>query len=354
MASDKSKLKNGVQRYIESVKSELITLFDAAGTASGAISSHESNYAHNAITTALQPAAIASGTITPKTGDIDFNNLGSGEASDAMSEAEALAGTETTPRIVAAAVLKSAIQTHSALTIRAVSTTTTAVAFEHLIITSSGSNYTIELPENPSTNDVVALKYVQQTPGDVITIDRNGKTINRLAGDIKLYVADQTSGKLDSIELVYDGVGWVITRDDRVPHRAELYMTADEQSVVGSPQTNTVPFDSVRNDNVGMGNTTEHTLTVKRTGQYLVAFSIVQKHDSENAMLDARVVNAVNGDILVSGPRLFAQPSLSLYRPLTGALPVMLTAGQSLCVVTIASGGTIRDIRSSFQLVEQR
>ena len=47
----------------------------------GAVSTHESTFDHALITTAMQSGDLATGTITPKTGDLDFNNLGGGGSS---------------------------------------------------------------------------------------------------------------------------------------------------------------------------------------------------------------------------------------------------------------------------------
>ena len=44
----------------------------------GAVSTHESTFDHALITTAMQPGDLATGTITPKTGDLDLNDIGTG------------------------------------------------------------------------------------------------------------------------------------------------------------------------------------------------------------------------------------------------------------------------------------
>lgn len=152
----------------------------------------------------------------------------------------------------------------------------TAVPGDLVIMTTSGVSKTVTLPAAPSTGDRVGVRYKAQTAGDTVTIAPNGKDIEGIAAasvDLKLFVADDTYGLHDYVEIVYDGTEWWIDVDRRIPHSAYLRLGTDITTNTAGTWKK-ITFDTEVFDIGGIAdNATNNRFEIRRDGVYTLHLS---------------------------------------------------------------------------------
>jgi len=275
-----------------------------------------------------------------------------------ISDGDIDAGTGTTQGTITAAGLKRAAEVHGGggvygPTFRSVSGATTAVAGDALLITSAGTDYTINLPASPVINDVVTARYVAQTIGDVVTLDPGSETINGAAASLKMFIADSSTGAQDYVELIYTGATWAIVRDGRVPHVCELLLTADNVDPVVPNLL--VPLDTTGTDNALLADLATYSIKVRRAGLYVCSFSLAQTVTVDGRKIEPRVLNKDTLAILASSPRIIFHTGEDIFRPNGGSTTIKLIEGDAVILVSSSGGsGSIRSPLTYLRLVEYR
>jgi hypothetical protein len=160
------------------------------------------------------------------------------------------------------------------VTHRDLSTSVALAAGDIVSATTSGSDITLTLPSSPSTGDQISVTYVSQTAGDIVTLDRNGETIDRLAADMVLYVADTSTGKLDHVTLQYDGTGWLVMRDGRNPHNVRLELSTATATSNPAGWNYGVDFDTVIYDNAALWDSSNYKVVIRRSGYYQIGMAL--------------------------------------------------------------------------------
>lgn len=148
------------------------------------------------------------------------------------------------------------------LTPTAKSANYTAVAGDLIVGTATASSWTATLPASPNAGDLVGVKAGSISGGFTITIGRNGNNIDGAAADVVLYVTG------DYVELQFDGTGWQIVSDKRIPHACRAYRST-AQTVATATLTKITSLTS-GTDVGGMFDGTNNRFNVLRTGRYFV------------------------------------------------------------------------------------
>lgn len=180
--------------------------------------------------TALQPAAIASGTITPKSGDIDFNLLGgiSGPTMEAV---------------------------------RTASWTATAGTLTPVNLADASGDVTVTLKASPTAGDVIGVHISTGHLTRRLLIDRNGQTINGSTA-VGMWPLFQVG---EYLIFRFDGSTWIV-EDGRIPAKVKVIPHSNNTAVNGI--VTTLGWSNVIYDSAGMQDTgTRENFTLRRDGR---------------------------------------------------------------------------------------